>query len=168
MLTPPKRQSRAIMADSLFPKDRKKQDTQDNTLEPAGTRRRDDNETQPRPSLQPAGFDCHRLALRQLQITVSQSSQRKAFHTTSVFVSTSFSSSHLFNTNYELSNGMFSMDLRDQPSERGAISSMRSAMIAGASSQGELSKVELNLKSSLKVYTLLAYHPTYFFNPPPE
>ena len=39
MLTPPKRQSRAIMADSLFPKDRKKQETQDITLEPAGTRK---------------------------------------------------------------------------------------------------------------------------------
>ena len=38
MLTPPKRQSRAIMADSLFPKDRKKQETQDITLEPAGAR----------------------------------------------------------------------------------------------------------------------------------
>lgn len=36
MLTPPKRQSRAIMADSLFPKDKKKQETQDITLEPAG------------------------------------------------------------------------------------------------------------------------------------
>lgn len=36
MLTPPKRQSRAIMADSLFPKDRKKQLMQDMTLEPAG------------------------------------------------------------------------------------------------------------------------------------
>lgn len=36
MLTPPKRQSSAIMADSLFPKDRKKQLTQDMTLEPAG------------------------------------------------------------------------------------------------------------------------------------
>ena len=35
MLTPPKRQSSAIMADSLFPKDRKKQLTQDITLEPA-------------------------------------------------------------------------------------------------------------------------------------
>lgn len=39
MLTPPKRQSRAIMADSLFPKDRKKQETQDITLEPAGGRK---------------------------------------------------------------------------------------------------------------------------------
>lgn len=39
MLTPPKRQSRAIIADSLFPKDRKKQETQDITLEPAGTGR---------------------------------------------------------------------------------------------------------------------------------
>lgn len=39
MLTPPKRQSRAIMADSLFPKDRKKQETQDITLEPAGAGR---------------------------------------------------------------------------------------------------------------------------------
>lgn len=39
MLTPPKRQSRAIMADSLFPKDRKKQETQDITLEPAGARK---------------------------------------------------------------------------------------------------------------------------------
>ena len=38
MLTPPKRQSRAIMADSLFPKDRKKQETQDITLEPARAR----------------------------------------------------------------------------------------------------------------------------------
>ena len=41
MLTPPKRQSRAIMADSLFPKDRKKQETQDITLEPAGTTKRE-------------------------------------------------------------------------------------------------------------------------------
>lgn len=35
MLIPPNRQSRAIMADSLFPKDRKKQLTQEITLEPA-------------------------------------------------------------------------------------------------------------------------------------
>lgn len=41
MLTPPKRQSKAIMADSLFPKDRKKQETQDMTLEPAGVRKGD-------------------------------------------------------------------------------------------------------------------------------
>lgn len=43
MLTPPKRQSKAIMADSLFPKDRKKQETQDMTLEPAGVRKGDNN-----------------------------------------------------------------------------------------------------------------------------
>lgn len=55
MLTPPKRQSRAIMADSLFPKDRKKQETQDITLEPAGTRR-ESNETQPWPSSPPASL----------------------------------------------------------------------------------------------------------------
>jgi hypothetical protein len=47
MLTPPKRQSRAIMADSLFPKDRKKQETQDITLEPAGVRRGESNEAHP-------------------------------------------------------------------------------------------------------------------------
>lgn len=35
MLTPPKRQSSAIIADSLLPKERKKQLTQDITLEPA-------------------------------------------------------------------------------------------------------------------------------------
>lgn len=35
MLIPPNRQSRAIMADSLFPNDRKKQLTQEITLEPA-------------------------------------------------------------------------------------------------------------------------------------
>ena len=36
MLIPPNRHSRAIMADSLLPKDRKKQLTQEMTLEPAG------------------------------------------------------------------------------------------------------------------------------------
>lgn len=84
-----------------------------------------------KPSHSPA---CHQLALRQPQITMSQGSQKEGFSLvqTPVFVSTSFSSSHLFNTNYELSNGMFSMDL----SERGAVSSMRGAMTAGASSQG--------------------------------
>lgn len=35
---PPNRQSRAIMADSLLPNDRKKQLTQEITLEPAGDR----------------------------------------------------------------------------------------------------------------------------------
>lgn len=37
---PPNRQSRAIMADSLLPKDRKKQLMQEITLEPAGERGR--------------------------------------------------------------------------------------------------------------------------------
>lgn len=36
MLIPPNRHSRAIMADSLLPKDRKKQLMQEITLEPAG------------------------------------------------------------------------------------------------------------------------------------
>lgn len=36
MLIPPNRQSSAIMADSLLPKERKKQLTQEITLEPAG------------------------------------------------------------------------------------------------------------------------------------
>ncbi len=35
MLMPPNRQSKAIIADSLFPNDRKKQLTQEITLEPA-------------------------------------------------------------------------------------------------------------------------------------
>lgn len=38
MLIPPKRQRSAIMADSLLPKDRKKQLTHDITLEPAAER----------------------------------------------------------------------------------------------------------------------------------
>ena len=38
---PPNRQSRAIMADSLLPKDRKKQLMQDITLEPAVNRGRE-------------------------------------------------------------------------------------------------------------------------------
>lgn len=40
MLIPPNRQSRAIMADSLFPNDRKKQLTQEITLEPAAGEQR--------------------------------------------------------------------------------------------------------------------------------
>lgn len=41
---PPNRQSRAIMADSLLPKDRKKQLMQEITLEPAGDRQGEEEE----------------------------------------------------------------------------------------------------------------------------
>lgn len=41
MLIPPNRHSRAIMADSLLPKDRKKQLMQEITLEPAGGEKTD-------------------------------------------------------------------------------------------------------------------------------
>lgn len=77
MLTPPKRQSRAIMADSLFPKDRKKQETQDITLEPAGTRREAMKRSQ--------------LALRHLQVTVSQGSPQRLCLLLSVTVTAIYS-----------------------------------------------------------------------------
>lgn len=77
------------MADSLFPKDRKKQETQDITLEPAGTRREAMS-----PSRGPA---YHQLALRHLQGTVSRVVLNPS-------VTIGNSDSHLFNTNLETSN----------------------------------------------------------------
>lgn len=79
MLTPPKRQSRAIMADSLFPKDRKKQETQDITLEPAGGERRE-HEPGHSDAIHRPPHAINRASVAQDETLLPKGLKRKALH----------------------------------------------------------------------------------------